>query len=111
MIIDNDPGTEAERIDEWAEAGFGVTMVQTEEAMDEFRDEVLPDMVARYDRAFAAKTGDRVVCPSCTKVFVKKTYQQRFCRNKGRGNCKDRYHNMATETRWSRTKDEMGISE
>lgn len=38
-------------------------------------------------------------CPTCGKRFLKRSYQQAFCRNKGKRNCKDRFHNLVSETR------------
>ena len=32
-------------------------------------------------------------CKNCGKEFIKKSYQHKFCTNKGRGNCKDKFHN------------------
>lgn len=46
-----------------------------------------------------AKAGDTISCPCCGKRFVKRTYQQVFCSNKGAGNCKDRYWNDVDEKR------------
>jgi hypothetical protein len=56
-----------------------------------------------YDAAKAAKTGTECKCPSCGKTFTKKSYQQAFCSNKGRNNCKDRYWNRATNQRSERS--------
>lgn len=49
----------------------------------------------KYKTARASKVGSRIKCaaPGCGKTFIKKSYQQCFCSNKGRGNCKDRYWN------------------
>lgn len=44
-----------------------------------------------YRVAKAAKTGQEVQCPTCAKPFVKASYQQAFCSNRGPGNCKDAY--------------------
>lgn len=52
-----------------------------------------------YQKAKAAKVGSKVQCPVCGKMFVKKSYQQAFCCNKGKHNCKDRYWNDATDSR------------
>jgi len=32
-------------------------------------------------------------CKNCGKEFIKKSYQHKFCSNKGKGNCKDKFHN------------------
>ena len=52
-----------------------------------------------YEAAKAAKTGTVCRCPSCGKEFIKKSYQQAFCSNKGRGNCKDKFWNRANDDR------------
>jgi len=56
-------------------------------------------MRAAYDVARAAKRGSKIECPVCGKSLVKRSYQQVFCSNKGRGNCKDRYWNCVDENR------------
>lgn len=55
-----------------------------------------------YEASKAAKTGATCTCPACGKSFVKKSYQQAFCSNKGRANCKDTYWNRASESRMAR---------
>ena len=52
-----------------------------------------------YIIAGKAIIGETITCPVCEKRFKKKSYQKRFCSNKGRGNCKDRYHNSTNESR------------
>jgi hypothetical protein len=59
-------------------------------------------MEKAYKRAKAAKVGALVSCPVCGTSFRKKSYQQAFCRNKGRGNCKDRFWNLTDEERRDR---------
>jgi hypothetical protein len=61
-------------------------------------------MLARYETAKAAKTGTVCTCPVCSKDFTKKSYQQAFCSNKGRNNCKDLFWNRASEQRLQRAK-------
>ncbi len=36
---------------------------------------------------------EKIRCKNCGKEIVKKSYQHKFCSNKGRGNCKDKFHN------------------
>lgn len=36
-----------------------------------------------------AKVGESCRCPICHKVFIKRSYQQRFCGNR----CRIKYHN------------------
>lgn len=52
-----------------------------------------------YEVAKATKTGNECKCPGCGNTFKKKSYQQAFCSNKGRNNCKDRYWNRASDER------------
>jgi len=54
-----------------------------------------------YKVAKSAKVGDMVKCPTCGKVFKKGSYQQAFCRMRGKGGkdgkgnlCKDQYWNF-----------------
>ncbi len=56
-------------------------------------------MLKLYETAKAARTGTQCICPSCAKPFTKKSYQQAFCSNKGRNNCKDSYWNRANDDR------------
>ena len=56
----------------------------------------------RYECAKAAKTGEMIACPSCSKRFKKRSWQQAFCSNKGRGNCKDVYWNHTVVERAER---------
>lgn len=59
---------------------------------------------ALYEAAKAAKTGTTCTCPGCGRSFTKKSYQQAFCSNKGRGNCKDTFWNRASDERMERAK-------
>ena len=59
-------------------------------------------MLTAYETAKAAKTGALCVCPTCKKQFTKKSYQQAFCSNKGRNNCKDTFWNRASFERSQR---------
>lgn len=65
----------------------------------EERDERVRQMPSLYRRAKKLKVGVNIECPVCGRVFRKKSYQQAFCSNKGRGNCKDTYWNMVDENR------------
>lgn len=58
----------------------------------------------KYTVAKEAKTGANVCCPSCDKTFVKRSYQQAFCSNKGAGNCKDLFWNTTVTERLERAK-------
>lgn len=50
-------------------------------------------MKERYENAKGAKVKAECVCPSCGTKYIKKSYQQAFCSNKGTKNCKDQYWN------------------
>lgn len=52
--------------------------------------------VSTREKAIAKNAGTltRVICPGCAKPFLKKHWRQQFCSNKGKGNCKDLYHNV-----------------
>lgn len=58
--------------------------------------------IDKHNAAKKAKTGVQIECPTCSKVFKKRSYQQAFCSNKGRGNCKDRYWNIVDDKRQER---------
>lgn len=62
-------------------------------------DERIARMKRLYEAAKATKVGIIVCCPTCSKMFTKKSYQQAFCSNKGKGNCKDVYWNSVDEDR------------
>lgn len=36
---------------------------------------------------------EKIRCKNCGKEFIKKSYQHKFCTYKGKGNCKDKFHN------------------
>ena len=79
-----------------SENDIGVEMEYSHEDYIELRNSspiILSD-VSIYEKAKQAKVGERVRCGcGCGNRFVKTSYQQAFFRNKGRNNCKDRYHN------------------
>jgi ssDNA-binding Zn-finger/Zn-ribbon topoisomerase 1 len=56
----------------------------------------------RYVVVEMAKVGTMIRCPVCNKLIKKKSYQHKFCSNRGRGNCKDRYWNSVDEIRRAR---------
>jgi hypothetical protein len=68
--------------------------------------EQLNEKISVYENRHAfnkkQKVGDAIICCSCGKEMVKKSYQSQFCSNKGRGNCKDKYHNLVDDTRRAR---------
>jgi hypothetical protein len=50
----------------------------------------------RYKINKQAKTGDKLLCPSCGTEFVKTHYAQAFCKSKTGTQCKDKYWNTVT---------------
>jgi hypothetical protein len=57
----------------------------------------------RYNVAKAKKVGELTLCPSCGTEFIKKTYQQIFCKTKIGTQCKDKYWNTVTPTKRNNT--------
>ena len=43
------------------------------------------------------------ICPSCNTEFIKDTYQQAFCKSKGKTICKDKYWNSVTPNKRNNT--------
>ena len=56
-----------------------------------------------------AKIGTSCVCPSCGTGFIKKTYQQVFCKSKSKTECKDRYWNTVDESKRN-NQDRLSLS-
>lgn len=86
--MNNDPGSEAERMEEWEEAFEFDREISRQENSDQ-----ATKARARYALAKASKTGQTIPCGFCARPFTKTSYQQAFCCNKGRQNCKDSYWN------------------
>ncbi len=57
-------------------------------------------MEARYKLNKGLSVGAECTCPTCDTTFIKKSYQQAFCKTK----CKDRYHNLVVPERRERAK-------
>jgi hypothetical protein len=94
-VIDNDPGTEAERLSDWHD-GEQYDLEDREldrHIVQQTQAEKATQAATRYAFAKAAKTGLTISCGFCSRPFVKASYQQAFCCNKGSGNCKDAYWN------------------
>lgn len=96
---------EAERADEWLsesasrnEARQMLYKTREEKAVELSKMRVL----SLYETAKAAKVGTQCTCAGCQKQFTKKSYQQAFCSNKGKGNCKDVFWNRAKPERTER---------
>lgn len=65
----------------------------------------------RYAINKAAKVGATIACACCGKKFTKRSYQQAFCSNKGRDNCKDKYWNVTVPSRAARANQYLGVQE
>ena len=50
--------------------------------------------VSQYNLNKSAKVGQECKCPTCKSIFIKKTYQQVFCKNNSGTICKDAYWNF-----------------
>ena len=103
MSFDNDPGTEAEALSDWLEGADPYAFEDEGERHERLREENALHRLQRrtspsqkYQAARAARVGSQIKCagPGCRKHFIKRSYQQCFCSNKGRGNCKDAYWNL-----------------
>lgn len=46
-----------------------------------------------YEKNKAAKVGETIICPGCSRKFKKEHYQQKFCKVLGKTVCKDKYWN------------------
>jgi len=81
-------GDEADRLNEMYDGYDASFNLRDEEAMWD-----------RYHDAEKAKVGTVIRCATCDMPFVKKSYQSKFCSNKGRQNCKDKFWNTVDEER------------
>lgn len=90
VYVPNDPGTEAEALNDWLDSAEGAY-----EEREFYQQDRMDAATARYNAAKAAKVGDTPPCGWCARPFTKKSYQQAFCCNKGAQNCKDNYWNRA----------------
>lgn len=56
-------------------------------------------MKKRHKKVAEKPVGAKVKCPVCKKAFKKKAYNTIFCSGKGKGNCRDKYHNLINPVR------------
>ena len=77
----------------------GITLDFDSTQAIEGRERERSDREIVYHAAKLAKVGSTVTCPSCKMPFEKKSYQQAFCSNKGKNNCKDHYWNGSSDER------------
>ena len=72
----------------------------------------LDHKISLYENRYAfnrkQNVGDSIVCCTCGKEIKKKSYHSQFCSNRGRKNCKDRYHNLVNEHRRSAALQQSG---
>lgn len=100
-------GTEADAMEdysvyyEWHEEIYGADS-DYEGGQDAFTVMIVDSMKNRYEEAGKAKVGDTIQCATCASKFKKKSYQSKFCSNKGHRNCKDRYWNQVDPSRLRR---------
>lgn len=47
----------------------------------------------QYIKNKESKIGAKCTCPSCGTLFIKKYYQQAFCKSRSGTTCKDKYWN------------------
>ena len=57
----------------------------------------------RYKLNKESKVRTDLVCPSCGSKFIKNNYQQAFCKTKNGTQCKDKYWNTVTPTKYNNT--------
>jgi len=60
-------------------------------------------MREQYKNNKGSKIGDTCICPSCKTRFIKKSYQQVFCKSRTGTKCKDKYWNTVTPTKRNNT--------
>lgn len=72
--------------------------VATELSDDDFKD-MVNAMSDRQRVARAAKKGSFVGCPVCLRHFSKTSYQQSFCSNAGKSNCKEVFYTTIRSAR------------
>ena len=96
MTYDEDPGTEAEALEDQSDGGAGEFC----DRMDRDRwDSRALEMLGRYTQAKNAEVGATIQCPACGRSIVKTTYHKTFCgksnkkKKRGKSSCKDFYHN------------------
>jgi protein-arginine kinase activator protein McsA len=94
MLHEEDEGTEAEALSDYTEA------------MEEPFEERVSDMIIAYGQSKQANVRTKVECPTCTKTFIKRYWQQAFCCTP----CRDKYHNTVTEERRVRARHYGGTS-
>ena len=68
----------------------------------EWRDQDIPILLRPYEKVTKATVRAEIHCPVCNRKMIKKSYQHVFCRNKGKGNCKDQFWNYTDDTRYRR---------
>jgi hypothetical protein len=102
----DDSGTEAEALDDWFSGEEvndprSIHYIGTDTHTTRVGENVIRIgmMKAKYAVAKNSIAGAVIECPCCLKRFRKASYQQAFCSNKGRGNCKDKFWNTVDDKR------------
>lgn len=96
MPYDINSGSEGAALNDWLEDG---RTYEDDVREQQAREIAKLQRLKLYETAKTAKTGTTCTCPSCGSPFTKKSYQQAFCSNKGRNNCKDSFWNRASSER------------
>ena len=91
---------ETDALEEWGTEAEALNDQGSDQEVAELSlEEDIEDMLRLYALAKAASVGTKIQCPTCKALHKKTSYQKVFCRNKGRGNCKDRYWNLTSDER------------
>ena len=72
---------------------------EAEERYDQDYYDNVDKMKARHRDNGKSLVGTTIRCAFCGRRILKKTYLTQFCSNKGKGNCKDAYHNNTNDKR------------
>jgi hypothetical protein len=93
-------GEEADALNDWLEDGdyYHSLTEEIQTSTTRVQTKAVEKMKRRYEVAKRSKAGSTIACATCGKQIVKKSYQTKFCCNRGRKNCKDRYWNLVKWT-------------
>ncbi|MFA5693705.1 MAG: hypothetical protein WC907_08810 [Acholeplasmataceae bacterium] len=96
-------GEETDAVFEWESEADALAEMYDDAAICEAARQDKCDEIAAskalYALADKAGVGQLINCPYCNAKFEKKSYQQKFCGNKGQHNCKDKYWNLVDTRR------------
>ena len=91
---------EGQILDDQSDGGAGDYMRECEQ--EEYCNHINA-IQRRYNDNKRAEIGTTIRCACCARRILKKSYQTQFCSNKGKGNCKDTYHNNVNDERRERS--------